>query len=115
LLPAARLLLSDARPRYDLMTRNIYKVFKDNSAKSNYNSSGHKTAKEPPLQELLPEGGQLHPLGDVASGPPQRARHHGGKSLIAAHGLHRSGGAQGTCSLPVGLGNGLDDDLLLFE
>jgi hypothetical protein len=107
-------LLSAARPRYDLMTRNI-KTVNDKSAKSNYNSSGRKTAKEPPLQGSLPKGGQLHPLGDVAPGPPQQARHHGGKGLVAARGLHRSGGAQRARSLPVGLGNGLDDDLLLFE
>jgi hypothetical protein len=76
---------------------------------------GRKTAKEPPLQESLPEGGQLHPLGDVAPGPPQRARHHGSQGLVAARGLHRSGGAQRAGSLPMGLGDGLDDDLLLFE
>jgi hypothetical protein len=48
-------------------------------------------------------------------GPPQRARHHGSQGLIAARGFRRSGDAQRACSLPVGLGDGLDDDLFLFE
>jgi hypothetical protein len=87
----------------------------DNSAKSNYNSSGRRTAKEPPLQKSLPESGHLHPLGSVAPRPPQRARHHRGQSLIAAGGLHGNGGAQRTGSLTVGLGNGLDHDLVLLE
>jgi hypothetical protein len=34
---------------------------------------------------------------------------------MAARGLHRSGGAQRARSLPVGLGDGFDNDLLLFE
>jgi hypothetical protein len=87
----------------------------DNSAKSNYNSSGRKTAKEPPLQESLPEGGHLHPLGDFAPRPPQRPRHHSGQSLVAAGGLHGSGGAQRTGSLTMGVGSGLNHDLVLLE
>ncbi len=115
LLPAARLIAVRCQTPLRSNNQGHIKLFNDNSAKSNYNSSGRRTAKEPPLQKSLPKGGHLHPLGDVAPGPPQRAGHHGGQSLIATRGLHRSGGAQSTGSLPVGLRGGLDNDLVFLE
>ncbi len=115
LLPAARLIAVRCQTPLRSNNQEHIKLFNDNSAKSNYNSRGRRTAKEPPLQGSLPESGHLHPLGDVAPGPPQRARHHRGQSLIAARGLHRTGSAQRTSSLPVGLGLGLDHDLVLLE
>ncbi len=107
--------LSAVRPRYGLMARDIRIKITTFQLSQTTIIGGRKTAKEPPLQESLPKGGQLHPLGDVAPGPPQRACHHSSQGLIAAGGFCRRGGAQRACSLPMGLGGGLDDDLLLFE
>jgi hypothetical protein len=74
-----------------------------------------KNCKEPPLQELLPKGGQLDAFGDISPGPPQRPRHHRGESLIAARGISRHSGAQLSRSLPVGFRDRLHHDLLFLE
>jgi hypothetical protein len=44
---------------------------------------GIKNCLEPPLQELVPEGGHHSPR------PPQRPNLHGSRSLVAAGGISR--------------------------